>query len=711
MNNKFNKHFLKFILSISVPLVVPSISYGSQKSDSLVTVLKNAREDTNMVNTLLSLYNEIQFSNPEEALELSKKGLALSEKITYFSGKITFERMLGLSLFYKGEYVASREHNKKSLDLCKETGDKIGMAKAILNLASIEHYQGRLDKALELDQQSLKILEDAGEKQVRAKALNNIGVLHRALENYDKALEYFFKSLALKQELGDQQSIGNTYDNIAGVYDEQKKYDKAKEFLEKALMIREKISDKRGLADSYINIGINYFHRNKNEDALNFLLKGINLSEEVQNKKATGEACQYIGQLYINKNDFKKAVFYYEKGLELGKQIGSKEIMRDNYKNIALAYTGMKNFEKAYQAVSDYSDIKDSLLTDEKNKALVEMETKYDTEKKEKEITLLNKDKQINEANVKRQKQQKNFLIAAVIMFLILSLMSFNRFYIKKKANKQLELANNELSGALHNLRTTQTQLIQQEKMASLGQLTAGIAHEIQNPLNFVNNFSEVSNELADELVQNISEDERKEIVSALKKNLEKINHHGKRADSIVKNMLEHSRAGTGEKQLTDINQLCEEFLQLSYHGMRANYPDFNCTFEKVIDPSFPKLNIVSQDISRVILNLFNNAFYAVREKAGEQIAVDENYNPNVTFVISSVNNIISIRIKDNGKGIPKKIRTKIFEPFFTTKPTGKGTGLGLSLSYDIIKAHGGNIRVEGEEGKGAEFIISLPVS
>ena len=270
-----------------------------------------------------------------------------------------------------------------------------------------------------------------------------------------------------------------------------------------------------------------------------------------------------------------------------------------------------------------------------------------------------------------------------------------------------------KLNLLLHTLKETQAQLIQFEKMASLGQLTAGIAHEIKNPLNFITNFSELSRELVDDFLSAKSEDEKKEFAGYLKANLSKINEHGKRADSIVKNMLAHSRGKAGEKQVTDINQLCDEIFNLAYHGMRASVPDFNCEMKKEFDQALPKINIIPQDISRVLLNLFSNAFYAVKEKSNkEQQQGVLNYLPQVLLKTKFFNDSVSIAIRDNANGIPEDIREKIFEPFFTTKPTGQGTGLGLSISYDIVtKGHRGELKVESKPGEFTEFIIRLPVN
>lgn len=249
--------------------------------------------------------------------------------------------------------------------------------------------------------------------------------------------------------------------------------------------------------------------------------------------------------------------------------------------------------------------------------------------------------------------------------------------------------------------------------MASLGELTAGIAHEIKNPLNFVNNFSEVSRELLDEMKIELKEnkiDDVIELIEDLKQNLEKINQHGKRADSIVKGMLLHSRGTSGEKTPTDINDLLDQYVNLAYHGMRAQNKEFNITIEKDYDKSFEKINVVPQDISRVFLNIINNACYAAYDK--KKNSGDNNFSPTLKVSTKNLNGKVEIKIRDNGNGIPKDILDKIFQPFFTTKPTGEGTGLGLSLSYDIVtKVHGGNIKIESEEGKGAMFIIQVPLS
>lgn len=276
-----------------------------------------------------------------------------------------------------------------------------------------------------------------------------------------------------------------------------------------------------------------------------------------------------------------------------------------------------------------------------------------------------------------------------------------------------------ELQQAVEHLKATQDQLIHAEKMASLGELTAGIAHEIQNPLNFVNNFSEVNLELAEELKEDLDKltlnDQDKthliSVVNNIRQNQDKINYHGKRADSIVKGMLQHSRKGTGQKEPIDLNEMVDEYVRLSYHGLRAKDKGFNATIDQHLDPAVGKVMVIPQDIGRALLNILNNAFYAVNEKKNEG---KEGYSPTLritTRLIDKGRKWVYITVRDNGNGIPDSVKDKIFQPFFTTKPTGKGTGLGLSLSYDIVtQGHGGDLSMTSKEGEFTEFVIKLPV-
>ena len=304
-------------------------------------------------------------------------------------------------------------------------------------------------------------------------------------------------------------------------------------------------------------------------------------------------------------------------------------------------------------------------------------------------------------ASTKKQREEYNFVTQQNLVL--------DKLVAERTA--ELTAQKNELQQTLDLLQTTQQQLVQSEKLASLGELTAGIAHEIQNPLNFVNNFSEVSMELVDEMEEELAKGDKEgalAIAADIKQNLGKIIHHGKRADGIVKGMLQHSRASTGIKEPVNVNTLADEYLRLAYHGLRAKDKSFNAEMATHFDDKMPMANMIPQDIGRVLLNLFTNAFYAVQQK---QKAGAPEYKPLVEVSTSTSKGFIFIKVKDNGTGIPDDIKDKILQPFFTTKPTGEGTGLGLSLSYDIVvKGHGGSIDLKSKEGEGSEFIVNLPL-
>ncbi|HEY4967783.1 MAG TPA: ATP-binding protein, partial [Puia sp.] len=318
--------------------------------------------------------------------------------------------------------------------------------------------------------------------------------------------------------------------------------------------------------------------------------------------------------------------------------------------------------------------------------------------------------REMETARIQYKNQVKLYAVFALsAVFLLIGVILYRNNKVTQKANVLLQQQKEKVESTLKALKSTQSQLIQSEKMAFLGELTAGIAHEIQNPLNFVNNFSELNTELIDELQSELKSGNANEaftISDNIRDNEQKINHHGKRADAIVKSMLQHSMLNSGKKELTDINDMADEYQRLAYHGLRAKEKTFNVKLKTNYDESIGKVSIISQDIGRVLLNLYNNAFYAVAEKMKQH---PEGYEPTVSVSTRKTGSKVEIRVKDNGNGIPQKVIDKIFQPFFTTKPTGQGTGLGLSLSYDIVKAHGGEIRVDSKEGAFTEFLVQIP--
>ncbi len=412
------------------------------------------------------------------------------------------------------------------------------------------------------------------------------------------------------------------------------------------------------------------------------------------------------------------SIFYAHKVLELNKIVQSPGTKLDALDLLSGIYKAKHNTDSLAKYLELTIATKDSLFNQQK---ILQVQNTAFNER-------LRQQEQTEQQQQLQNKIKLYSLLAALVVFFIIAFILYrtNRhkqksYALLQKQKQEIDTQKTKAEQALDELKSTQAQLIQSEKMASLGELTAGIAHEIQNPLNFVNNFSEINKELLVEMKDEMNKgniDDATAIANDILTNEEKINFHGKRADSIVKGMLEHSRTSTGIKEPTDINKLADEYLRLSYHGLRAKDKSFNADFKTDFDESIGKINIVPQDIGRVLLNLINNAFYAVNEK--KKISpvtpeAEEQYKPLVTVKTSmnppSGSRGVVIIVTDNGNGIPQDIVDKIFQPFFTTKPTGQGTGLGLSLSYDIIKAHDGEIKLESKEGKGSRFIIHLPIS
>jgi two-component system NtrC family sensor kinase len=469
-----------------------------------------------------------------------------------------------------------------------------------------------------------------------------------------------------------------------------------------------------------MHLGEIYYALNNESMSLASYYKGIYASRQNNNRATLYRIHHRLIKYFLDKGNKDSALHFSLENIKilstLGNVLGRETNYGTAYENIYLAYKLNNRFDSAFKYQSLALIAKDS-LTKLRIKNLAEFQKLTYSE----QLRLQNLEK---EKVVYQNKIRTWFMLAGIGVFLLLAII----FYIN---NRQKHKAKLKIEQAYHDLKATQQQLVQSEKMASLGELTAGIAHEIQNPLNFVNNFSEVNNELIEEVKSQKSKlksEELDDLLNDIFQNNEKINHHGKRADAIVKGMLQHSRTGSGQKEPTDINALCDEYLRLAYHGLRAKDNSFNAKFESNFDNSIGKIKIIPQDMGRVILNLINNAFYAVDEKKkqmppspkGEKEAASLVYEPVVTVTTKRLGppptggdrGKIEIRVADNGNGIPQKILDKIFQPFFTTKPTGQGTGLGLSLAYDIVtKGHNGELKVETKEIQGTEFIISLPIN
>ena len=562
--------------------------------------------------------------------------------------------------------------------------------------------------------------------------------------NYPKALEVAINMQKIAEKLKKDipWTIATPHYFIGLLNREMANYSNAIDQFQQAIQLWEKSG--QPMAEMYFTfsqLGMLYGSRNQLDSALLYAQKGYNLGLHSKDyRKFFALAIGALGNIHVKLHNYKLAESLFRAGIVQSGLYDNIYFQARNYNNLASLFNQINLTDSSvyYAKISlqlcqkhnfgDYTFDASSILS-----KVYESENKPDSAFKYIKIMLAAKDsvfsqskglqfqqtafkdiQRLQEISTDKERYQYHVkvyaLLATLSVFLLLSFILYRNTLQKQKAKIKIQQAYEEL-------KATQAQLVQREKMASLGELTAGIAHEIQNPLNFVNNFSEVNKELLVEMKEEINKgnmDEVKAIANDVIENEEKINHHGKRADDIVKGMLQHSRINIGVKEPANINALVDEHLRLSYNSLRAKDKTFNATLKTDFDETIGNINIIPQDIGRVLLNLYNNAFYAVNEKLKAESlkpkAEEEIYEPTISVTTKKVGDKIFVSVKDNGNGIPQKIVDKIFQPFFTTKPTGQGTGLGLSLSYDIVKAHGGEIKVETKEGEGTEFIIQLPV-
>jgi signal transduction histidine kinase len=598
---------------------------------------------------------------------------------------------------------------RRAIALSQQINFPRGEVRSLTNLGTGFDTKGDLPQALEINFQAFAIAEENKLPLERCICLNKIGDIFWDLNNYPRAISYYQQAAVINKEIKDQPEAPfwkrQTEQNLGAVFMLNDQLDSAFAHLKK--LYTETLNDNDWHPVILMFFGDLQFRMGKKNEGLNDLRQSIDLFQKNGNRYSLGDACRFISECFREMNMTDSSIFYAKKGLAEAQAIGYSSPILYTSRTLAELYES-KDIGKALYYRKVYDTVNDIYYGPDKVKGL---QTALSDEQE--------RQKKLEAAAIEYKNRLKQYgLLAGSCIILLIAFILYRNNQHKKKANILLQHQKEKVEDALAELKSAQSQLIQSEKMASLGELTAGIAHEIQNPLNFVNNFSEVSNELIGEIQEERNkaqgtrdEQMQDEILSDIKQNLEKINHHGKRADAIVKGMLQHSRSSTGEKELTDINALADEYLRLSYHGLRAKDISFNATMKTDFDNTIGKINIIPQDIGRVLLNLYNNAFYAVNEKQNaERLKQNAEYHPTVSVQTKKMNDKVVLTVMDNGGGIPQKIIDKIFQPFFTTKPTGQGTGLGLSLSYDIIKAHGGEIKVETKEGEGTEFIIQLPV-
>ena len=616
---------------------------------------------------------------------------------------------------------------------------------AKIKLASLEE-KNEINKILN---ELIEILSKNNNKNSQGLINLTLGKKYRNTGQNALAVDYYLKSSEAFESIGDLNILGIIYFRLGNIYQTLEMNAKALEMYEKRISVSKKLNDNIVLSDAYRNHVSPLYKLKRYDEARKYMALALQSSKGQRILLTQAESNILEGKILMDEEKYSNAIPYFQKGYEAYLKLDNHStqwsiyspliLMAECYMRIddpknALKYA-LESYKKEYENFETRAGIKGRInfliseiyielgqhrkafdylkayqeLTGDANKTknankVAAAEIRSVIDKNETQIELLEKEKIEKEQKAKIQRVWIFSMSGAFISTIIIIVILYRNNRNKQKSKRKIEKAYDKL-------KSTQSQLIQSEKMASLGELTAGIAHEIQNPLNFVNNFSEVSEELLEELTEEIEDNSKEDIkdtISNLKQNLGKINHHGKRASDIVKSMLQHSRTSSGKKELIDINLLADEYLRLSYHGLRAKDRTFNADFKMDFDESIPKTHIVPQDFGRVILNLINNAFYAVSQK---DKSAKEDYNPTVSVRTKKSKDKIEISIKDNGNGIPKDIVDKIFQPFFTTKPTGEGTGLGLSLAYDIItKGHGGTLTVASKKGIYTEFKIILPI-
>ena len=724
----------------------------NNKIDSLNRLIAKATSDTQRINLKVKKIDYLSDINIDSAIGLAIETIEEAKYTGYKKGEATARTRMADNSCYKGDFVAAKENLDISNQLLTQVKDSVNLAYMYNSYGNMYAMQNKFDSSYLFFNKGIAIATLTNNKEDLVSLFRNKAISFQQQSNYAQALVYYQKAIDLAEQTNNETEKAYVYVNMAITYDLLNDTTRAEQSYLKALHFAQKQDLKSVEAYTYANLSTLYTGKKRYAEQYSYGMKAaalgrqlgdagieassmsraamalVNLNKLVEAEKLNKQAMTIadaskqpyniyqayanMGKIYSTAKAYGQAIMHYETAFRsltdadlYNEEVGS------NYANLSVCYEQTGNYKKSLAAYKMSSQIKDSVRGKENVRKATELTMSYEFKKKQE---LAKAEQARKDAVTQKEKNQQYFIIGAlalvVLAVLIIALIQFRSGKQKRKANLLLEQQKRQIENALLELTATQAQLIQSEKMASLGELTAGIAHEIQNPLNFVNNFSDVNKELLEELLEEADKgdmEEVKAIASDVISNEEKINHHGKRADNIVKGMLQHSRKGNGVKEPTDINKLADEHLRLSYHGLRAKDKSFNARFDTDFDVAIGTINIVPQDIGRVLLNLFTNAFYATAEKQKKGV---KNYQPLISVHTKKLQSGTEIIVADNGSGIPQTIVDKIFQPFFTTKPTGQGTGLGLSLAYDIItKEHNGTITVDTTEGEGSRFIIVLP--
>jgi signal transduction histidine kinase len=692
LNMKRTVFILCLLGSFQMPLAQEQtyfVQFTDAQADSVKTLLRTSGNDTlrMKLSRYLGLY--YQEKNRDSSLQYTLQQLQLAKKLKQKLWEADAYDASGWLLSQLKNYPLSLTHLLNARRIAEDkTTEK--------NIWNLSWFSSRLDAGY-VRMTSLGFIH------------NDLSQLYNMMGDNKREILQLHEGLKIGTAINNNELLGLLRSNLSQAYLSMNKPDSSIFFGEQALKDMRQSGYKTYEGHQLKLIGEAYIIKKDFITAKKYLDQSIIVNQVNNSTAKLPEAYFPYAEIFRQLHQPDSSIYYIKKALRDYSVLGEPVKIQRAYALLYDMYDATGKQDSSFHYLKLYRKLTDSLNQDEIDKIHAYQNVAFDEQ-----IAQQHKES----LKIKKENTIRTYLfMAGIAVLLIIAFLLFRNNRIRKKANnllttqkKEIELQKLQVESTLAELKATQNQLIQSEKMASLGELTAGIAHEIQNPLNFVNNFSEVSTELVDEMNEELAMGNMQpaiEIANDLKQNLEKINHHGKRAGDIVKGMLAHSRTSSGQKELTDINALCDEYLRLSYHGLRAKDKSFNATLKTEFDESISNVSIVPQDMGRVVLNLITNAFYAVNEKQKEVASL---YEPTVLVNTKKEGNHILISIKDNGNGIPKNIVDKIFQPFFTTKPTGQGTGLGLSLSYDIMKAHGGELRMETKEGEGTTFIISIPI-
>lgn len=725
-------------------------SYGQELRIKQVEkdIKEHTAADTLRVNRLNELLNLITLP-VGKADTMANEALSISRKLHFTEGEVESLIQVGTVTYQKNNLPKARAILQQAITLAEKIQDKTHLSNANAAMSRLYNLTGGGKQAMEYAFKSEAAAQITQNKSLIARRQVGLSALYsNSFGDYTKAMEWALKGERNGEESNNLNPLAQAWSAIATIYTQIGDQANALTYYKKALDANKKLGN-RSLEFNLLNrIGEMYRLAGKYSEAIKAYQEGLkktqipygieltqsnmadvyvrlgNLplafkygfmslhgAQEINDTEGEEWIDGIMARAYLKSGKPDSAIYYAQNGYAKASHTSTIEFKRDNTEALTNAYAMKKDFANAYKYHVLYIGYRDSMINAQVTNQTSLLQYNSDLTKKQAQIATLNQQKKLQNALLWGS-------LAVVLLIGIMMAVLYRNNRQKQKANTLLskqkhiiEEERDKTNKALEYLKLTQGQLIQSEKMASLGELTAGIAHEIQNPLNFVNNFAEVNKEMLDELKQELKNgntSEALEIADNLQQNEEKIMHHGKRADSIVKGMLQHSRASSNEKEPTDLNKLADEYLRLAYHGLRAKDKAFNADFTTHLDDKIPLVEVVPQDIGRVLLNLLNNAFYATQQK---QKTAGADYKPVVEVSVLQKNGFAQIRVKDNGTGIPNNIKDKLLQPFFTTKPAGEGTGLGLSLSYDtIVKGHGGKINIESKDGEGSEFIIDLPL-